>query len=228
MLKIIFLLSFVYSMLLSFEISKNMTFDKKLKPTIMSSSITASMQDIDKIKIQKLFKEAIEISTNKNICTNGSYIISPEYKYIRLKDGLTNKTFNGYTGNIRFDCKFKDTKKIDNIISKMDNISSQKDKLKLTLNPIVWILEENISKEESNKLELKALRYANDYSKYLSDGYSKKCTIKKIDLHGTPNISRPRPLYGAEISMARESISTKPINSELTLKYNASYLFSCN
>ena len=226
MIKVILTLSLIHSILFSFEISKNMTFSKELRPTIMSSTITAIIKDKDKLKIQELFKEVIKISSDEKICTDGSYSISPHYKYIRKKDGLSENIFDGYTGRINFECKFKDTKKIDNIISKMDKVSSKKDKLKLTLNPISWILEEEISKKEIDKLELEALNYTKSYTRYLSDIYSKKCAVKRVDLYNSSNI-RLRSMPREDMAMMKNSITTEPINKDLTLKYSAAYLFSC-
>ena len=214
MFKMVFILTILLSFLNAFEVSKNMSFNKKLTPDTLFASFKIYAEDKSRLNIQKMFQKAIKTSKNEEICTNGSYTISPKYK---------DDIFKGYTGRIGFDCKFKEIKKFDNIISKIDNIN--KDKLKTTLYPLRWILDDNVSNNEIKKLELEALRYASSYAIYLSSVYSKECSVKRVDLH---NALRPSPIFRSESMALKSSVSSEPINSDITLSYSASYLFNCD
>ena len=187
----------------------------------MSTSIVATVEDTNKLKIQKIFQKAIEGSSSEEICTNGSYRISPRYIY---DDG--KRVFLGYQGDITFKCEFEDSKKLDNVINKLDRLTVEKDKVKLIINPISWIADNKTIKQVNKELELEALNYATSYKKFLSDVYKTACNIKEISLNSASTPVYPMPMY----SMMKESKSqtTQPIKSNQTLKSSASYKFECS
>lgn len=221
MKNILILLSLAFSLSNAFEIHKNSEFIKEVEPTKMSTSIIATVEDPNKLKIQRIFQKAIERSESEEICTNGSYRISPRYKYNNRK-----RIFLGYRGDITFKCDFKDSKKLDNVINKLDKITVEKDKLKLIMNPISWIVEKNKIKQVNKELELEALNYAKSYKNFLSSVYEVSCKIKEVSLNSLSRFPYPVPLN----SMMRKSKSqtTQPIKSNHTLRYSASYKFECN
>lgn len=221
MKNIILLLSMIFSLSSAFEVHKSSEFTKEVEPTKMSTSITAIVEDANKLKIQRIFQKAIESADSEDICTNGSYRISPRYEYKNR-----TRTFSGYQGRMVFKCDFHDSKKLDNVINKLDRATVEKDKLKLTMNPISWIVEKETIKQVNKELELEALSYAKSYKSFLSDVYEVGCKIKEVSLNSSSRPQYPVPLHG----MMRESGSqtTKPIKSDHTLKYSASYKFKCS
>ncbi len=220
MKKIIFLAAISVSLLNAFEIHKSNEFTKEVEPTKMSMSILASIDDKSQSKIQSVFKRAILGSQSEKICTNGSYRISPRYTYKQQK-----RTFIGYQGSITFTCEFTDSTKLDRVISKLDSINQEKDKLKLTLNPIKWIVDRNTVKQTNKILELEALNYAKTYNEYLTEVYETTCSIKEVSLNAPSRPNRIVPVYAMARDMKSET--TKPIKSNHTLKYSASYKFEC-
>lgn len=221
MKKSIFLLLMCLSLLNAFEVNKSQEFVKDVEPDIMSTSISATVEDKDKLEIQKIFEKAIEESKSQTTCTNGSYRISPNYSYSEQK-----RVFLGYRGDIQFECKFKDTKNLDFVISKLDSAASQKDKVKLTINPIKWTVDEQTHKEADKELELKALHFAKEYRDFLSGVYLGECKIKEVSLNSTNYFTNQERVYAmAEVA---KSQTTPPIKNTHTIKYNASYKFECN
>ncbi|MCW8955076.1 MAG: SIMPL domain-containing protein [Sulfurimonas sp.] len=220
MKNIILLLSMIFSLSNAFEVHKSSEFVKKVEPTKMSTSITAMVEDTNKLKIQKIFKKAIKNTASEGICANGSYRISPMYEYKKSK-----RIFSGYQGSIIFTCDFTDSKKLDNVIDNLERATVEKDKLKLTINPISWIVEKQALKQVNKELELEALNYAKSYKSFLSDVYEVTCKIKEVLLNPLNSPQYPIALR----SMMRESGSqtTQPIKSEHTIKYSASYKFEC-
>lgn len=220
MKNIILVLIVTFSFLNAFEVNKSKEFSKEIEPTKMSTTIVANMIAKDKLKIQRAFKKAINISDKAKICTNGSYRISPEYSYKNQ-----DRVFIGYQGNIRFKCEFQDTKRFDTIISKLDRITREKDKLKLTINPIQWIIAKKVIEKTNQELELQALYFAKSYKKFLANVYTQKCKIKEVSLNQMTHPTYQRSNYN---SMAKvSSVTTKPIKSNQIIKYSASYKFEC-
>lgn len=220
MKNILLILIVSVSFLNAFEVHKNKEFSKEIEPTKMSTTIVANMIDKDKLSIQRAFKKAINISNKAEICVNGSYGISPEYSYKNQE-----KTFIGYNGNISFKCEFQNTKKFDAIISKLDRIVRKKDKLKLTINPIQWIIGKQTIEKTNQELELEALNFANSYKKFLANVYTQKCNIKEVSLNQMAYPIYQRTNYKG---MAKSSsVTTQPIKSNQNLKYSASYKFEC-
>lgn len=223
MKNIILLLSLIFSVSGAFEINKSKTFTRELEPIKMSSSIFARIESSDKTEIQKVFQESIEGVKLGEICKNGAYRISPIYRHNKHN----KRTFLGYQGNITFKCEFYDVDKFDTVISTLDEISDEKDKLLLTINPISWVVEKKIIQNSNKELELESLHYASSYKKFLSGVYKTACKIKKISLDSLSSPDYPRPMNGV---MMRESRSqtTQPIKSNYTLKYRSSYKFECD
>lgn len=218
--KTLFLIPLIFSLTSAFEVHKSNEFTKEVEPTKMSTSIMATIDDSVKLNIQRVFNKAIEGSKSEEICTNGSYRISPRYVYNKQK-----RSFVGYQGNISFKCEFEDSKRLDKVISKLDKISNKIDKLKLTINPISWIVDKKIMKQTSKELELEALHYAKSYKEFLSKEYETECKIKEVSLN-----SGNSPVYPvARHSMMSEmkSQTTEPIKSNHIIRYGASYKFEC-
>lgn len=221
MKKMIFLLLAGFSLSNAFEVHKSNEFTKEIEPNVMSTSIAASVEDKSKAQIQKIFKKAIEESKSENICTNGSYRISPNYRYVEQK-----RLFLGYRGDIVFECEFEDTKKFDTVISKLDKASNEKDKLKLTINPIQWIVDKKRRKQIKDELELEALYYAKNYKSFLSNVYAKECAIKEVSLNTSQRFVDQERVYMMQSDA--KSRTTAPIKKNHTIGYNASYKFECN
>lgn len=221
-MKNIFLILIVtFNLSNAFEVHKSKEFYKEIEPTKMGTSIVLNMIDKDKLIIQKAFKEAIDISNKAQICTNGSYRISPKYRY---KD--QDRVFVGYQGNLTFKCEFQDTIVFDKINSKLDEITIKKDALKLTINPIQWVIHKKVIEQTNEELELQALHFAKSYTKFLASVYAQQCKIKEVSLN---QITRPIYQRSNYKSMAESaSITTEPIKSNQTIKYSASYKFECD
>lgn len=219
MIKIILLLSILSSFAFSFEIAKSTTFTKNLKAELMHNTIGASIRNANNVLISKLFKEVIQISKDAKICTNGSYSIYPNYSYTKDKNNQSKQVFNGYNGRVNFDCKFEDIKQLDSMIEKMEKVSSNKRGLKLTINPIKWIVKDSTAKIAKDDLELMALKYIYAYQNYLSKVYQKQCDVKKVSLENNKN--------NMPIQISKKSSFSEPIKSDLVVNYRASYLFEC-
>mgnify|MGYP002712041159 CR=1 FL=1 len=220
MRRIVFLFIAGLSLLNAFEIQKHGEFVKEIEPDIMSTSIRAVFEDKNKLEIQNVFEKAIKETKNENICTNGSYRISPNYDYIDKK-----RVFSGYRGEILFECKFQDSKKLDLVISKLDEADDKRGRLKLTLNPIRWIVDEKVQMQADKELELKALYYAKEYRTFLSGVYASKCKIKEVLLNNANIFTNNQREYATTADI--RSKTTAPIKSTHIIKYSASYKFEC-
>ncbi|MDA7817889.1 SIMPL domain-containing protein [Sulfurimonas sp.] len=220
MKKSLFLIILIYVQIFAFEVHKTKEFSLEVEPTKMSTSIVANIYDADKINIQDIFHEAIEGSKREGICTNGSYRISPRYVYNKQV-----RTFVGYQGNITFTCEFEDSEKLDNVISHLNSLNNKQEILKLTINPILWIVQEEVVKEKNKVLELQALNFSKDYRKFLSDEYESTCKIQEVVLNPQNRPIHPMPRHA--LMSESKSRTTKPINTNHTLKFSAFYKFEC-
>ena len=110
----------------------------------------------------------------------------------------------------------------------MDKITPKKDTLKLTINPIRWIVKDSSSKAAKDELELMALKYIYAYQTYLSKVYEKQCTTKKVSLANNSNtVPITRNLQKQSMQLSQSMEMTEPIKSDFIVRYNASYVFEC-
>lgn len=228
MFRLILATTLIITGVFGFEVEKHAIFTKNITPSLMSASFSATMKANDKSKINKAFKKAIDIAKKNNVCKNGSYRIYPAYSYTRDKNGKNIRVFDGYSGNIHFECKFTDTKIFDKILDNIEKSSSRKNTLKLSINPIRWVLQKDVEQKGYDELELMALRYPAKYEQFLSQVYQKRCLRKKITLLDKNNpVSIAPTLRKQTMRLTQNDSIAKPIKSDFTLRYNASYIFEC-
>ncbi|MBY0540064.1 MAG: SIMPL domain-containing protein, partial [Campylobacterales bacterium] len=130
----------------SYELNFNKSFSKVVNPDLLTTNITISVEKKDENKVNveiEKFNDLIK-KTNDVTLKNGSFTLSPKYKYYDNK-----QEFIGYVGNLRYSAESKNAKELnsfmDSLISLKDSIKSED--VKLNISNVAW----NISDDLQNK-----------------------------------------------------------------------------
>lgn len=196
------------------EINKNKTFTIQSEEKNLKTSFRINMQLKSENRIESTFKRAIKLSNRSDICTGGSYTVSPHYKYENSK-----RIKDGYRGNISFDCTFQDKENYEKLIDKIKKLKN----IQLSQNRI-----NIVAVDKSKELEQISFEYASNYIHELHN-YFVNC---KVELINVLSYHQPasRPYYlRANKSIQEESDTTvtSPIKKGLTQSLNVEYKFNC-
>lgn len=209
-------------------INTNISLDIDLEPNIMQASFTYQNTSKTPEPLLDAFSKINDtvVAFNKKYnnthtkCKGGQNRISPQYSY---KNSV--RKFEHYSGSLSYTCRFSDIKAYNTLIG-MSMFGSEK----ITLNPIQWILSDDITTKAKEKLTdelfIEIKRKASHYSSLLD----KSCHISKINL-GHQNIPSPRPMLQREsvdMVMAKSVSNFQPTKDSQTIKRNASVTYICD
>ena len=211
----------------SYELNFNKSFTKVVNPDLLTTNITISVEKKDENKVNSEIEKFNEFlkKTNEVTLKNGSFTLSPKYKYHDNK-----QEFLGYVGNLRYTAESKDAKQIntfmDELISIKEKIKS--DDVKLNLSNLSWRISEDLQNKSFDDLRLESIMWIESYSNTLSAKLSKKCEVKKINI----NEYNGRNIVYARSEMALSSMSkvaadVAPVNSEQNITVNPTFLLEC-
>ena len=163
--------------------------------------------------------------TNDVTLKNGSFTLSPKYKYHDNK-----QEFIGYVGNLRYTAESKNAKDLngfmDKLISIKENIKSEE--VKLNISNISWKTSDDLQNKSLDALRLEAIHWVDSYSKSLSTQVSKYCEISKINIF--ESISGNVTYARAEMSslgMSKMAADVAPISSEQNITINPNFILEC-
>ena len=211
----------------SYELNLNKGFSKVVNPDLLTTSIDVSIEKKDEnavnIEIEK-FNNFIKKTTNVTL-KNGSFTLSPKYKYYDNK-----QEFIGYIGNIRYSAESKDAKELNTFMDKLISIkdSIKSDDVKLNISNVAWKISDDLQNKSFDDLRLDAIHWVEVYSKSLSISISKNCEVTKINISetNTGNIAyaRSEMLYS---TMSKKVADVVPMNSEQNITISPDFVLEC-
>ncbi|MDD3056420.1 MAG: SIMPL domain-containing protein [Aliarcobacter sp.] len=211
----------------SYELNFNKSFTKVVNPDLLTTNITISVEKKDENKVNseiEKFNDFLKKTTDVTL-KNGSFTLSPKYKYHDNK-----QEFLGYVGNLRYTAESKNAKDLngfmDKLISIKENIKSEE--VKLNIANISWNISDNLQNKSFDELRLEAINWIDNYAKTLSSQVSKYCEVSKINIFetNTGNVVYARAEM-ASLSMSKMAADVAPISSEQNITINPNFILEC-
>lgn len=211
----------------SYELNFNKSFTKVVNPNLLTTNITISVEKKDENKVNieiEKFNDFIK-KANDIVLKNGSFTLSPKYKYHDNK-----QEFVGYIGNLRYLAESKNAKDLnsfmDKLISIKDNIKS--DDVKLNISNVSWNTSDDLQNKSFDDLRLEAINWIDGYSKSLSNTIIKQCEVSKINIFetNTGNVVYARTEM-AYSSMQKSIADVSPLSSEQNITINPNFILEC-
>ena len=211
----------------SYELNFNKSFSKVVNPDLLTTQINISVEKKDESIVNSEIEKFNDfIKQNKTIILkNGSFTLSPKYKYYNNK-----QVFVGYVGNLRYTAESEKAKEL-NIF--MDELISIKDKsnsedVKLNISNVSWKISDELQNKTYDELRLDSIIWIQAYANSLSSKLSRTCEVKAINV----NESHNGPIMYARAEMAYSSMSKSvadvaPISSEQDITINPNFIMEC-
>lgn len=216
MKKILFLISICVN-IFSYEIDMQQSFTKEIKPKELgvAISISTKAKDLDDV-LNRLNDYSAFIKSYKTqgfFISGGRFDTFPNYVYKH-----SQRVKVGYRGNMRFEIKSKNSKRLNNFISQLTAKNSLND-VDLSISSLDWKVSQNDIKKAKESLRLEAIHWAKEYAQKLSNDTNEQCFIKKIDFG---SINYTQPVYRGMV----EEVPI-PIKNKQKYKINANFVFEC-
>jgi predicted secreted protein len=211
----------------SYELNFNKSFSKVVNPDLLTTNITISVEKKDENKVNveiEKFNDLIK-KTNDVTLKNGSFTLSPKYKYYDNK-----QEFIGYVGNLRYSAESKNAKELNSFMDKLitlkDSIKSED--VKLNISNVAWNISDDLQNKSFEGLRFEAITWIDSYAKILSGQVSKFCEISKINIFesNTGNVVYARAEM-AYSTMAKSVANVAPISSEQNITINPNFILEC-
>lgn len=211
----------------SYELNFNKSFTKVVNPDLLTTNITISVEKKDENKVNseiEKFNDFLKKTTDVTL-KNGSFTLSPKYKYHDNK-----QEFTGYVGNLRYTAESKNAKDLnifmDKLISIKENIKSEE--VKLNISNVYWKTSDELENKSFDELRLEAINWIDGYAKTLSSQVSKYCEVSKINIFdtNTGNVVYARAEM-ASLGMSKMAADVAPISSEQNITINPNFVLEC-
>ncbi len=211
----------------SYELNFNKSFTKVVNPDLLTTNITISVEKKDENKVNSeiekfndFFKKTSDITLK-----NGSFTLSPKYKYHDNK-----QEFLGYIGNLRYTAESKNAKDLnvfmDKLISIKDNIKSEE--VKLNISNVSWKISDELENKSFDELRLEAINWIDGYAKTLSSQVSKYCEVSKINIF---EVNTGNAVYSraemASLGMSKMAADMAPISADQNITINPNFVLEC-
>ena len=211
----------------SYELNFNKSFTKVVNPDLLTTNITISVEKKDENKVNSEIEKFNDFlkKTSDVTLKNGSFTLSPKYKYHDNK-----QEFLGYVGNLRYTAESKNAKDLnvfmDKLISIKDNIKS--DEVKLNISNVSWKTSDALENKNFDELRLEAINWIDSYAKTLSSQVSKYCEVSKINIFetNTGNLTYARAEM-AYSGMSKMAADIAPMSSEQNITINPNFILEC-
>jgi len=217
------LMALVPSALFSYEVSFDKKFTKIVTPDLLTTFVTVKVEDDDETFINnkiEIFNEYIK--SNKTITKkDGTYTLSPKYRYYKDK-----QEFTGYVGNLRYQIKTDDAKRINKFFDQLIVLKQKADsrKVKLNISNVNWIVSPALYNENIDKLRLEAIVWINSYATTLSQSLNRTCEVKNINISNLSN----NFLRASSMSAYSDKAShVAPIRSKKDITINPRFVLEC-
>jgi len=208
--------------LFSYEVSFNKKFSKAVTPDLLTTFVTVNVEDDDEVFINnkiEIFNEYIK--SNKTITKkNGTYTLSPKYRYYKDK-----QEFTGYVGNLRYQIKTDDAKRINKFFDQLIVLKQKADsrKVKLNISNVTWIVSPALYNEILDSLRLEAIRWINGYTTSLSQTINKSCEVKKININNINN----NILRANAMAFSDKASHVAPERSDKEISISPNFVMEC-
>ena len=103
----------------SYEVNFNKSFSKVVNPDLLTTNITINIEKKDENKVNSEIEKFNDFfkKTNDVTLKNGSFTLSPKYKYHDNK-----QEFLGYIGSLRYSAESKNAKDLNTFMDKLISI----------------------------------------------------------------------------------------------------------
>ena len=211
----------------SYELNFNKSFTKVVNPDLLTTNITISVEKKDENKVNsgiEKFNDFLKKTSDVTL-KNGSFTLSPKYKYHDNK-----QEFLGYVGNLRYTAESKNAKDLnvfmDKLISIKENIKSEE--VKLNISNVSWKTSDELENKSFDELRLESINWIDGYAKTLSSQVSKYCEVSKINIFETNagNVVYARAEM-ASLGMSKMAADVAPISSEQNITINPNFILEC-
>ncbi len=211
----------------SYELNFNKSFTKVVNSDLLTTNITISVEKKDENKVNSEIEKFNDFlkKTNDVTLKNGSFTLSPKYKYHDNK-----QEFLGYVGSLRYTAESKNAKDLngfmDKLISIKENIKSEE--VKLNISNVSWKTSDQLENKSFDELRLEAITWIDGYAKTLSSQVSKYCEVSKINIFetNTGNVVYARAEM-ASLGMSKMAADVAPISSEQNITINPNFILEC-
>ncbi|MDD5406307.1 MAG: SIMPL domain-containing protein [Sulfurovaceae bacterium] len=174
----LFLLSinFLYSQT---EIIFSRTFEKKIKPDTVTTSVGISSQKLSQEKtIEKLTKISDFMNSIKYLkVSGGEYSVNPHIVYDKDKSHQ-----EGYDGYISYGISSKNPNDLNKLIRDIQRLGDE-EKLAVTISSVSWQIdnEKQALALDNDSLRLDAIIWAKEYANKLSYKIKANCSVSRVD-----------------------------------------------
>lgn len=211
----------------SYELNFNKNFSKVVNPDLLTTQINISVEKKDENKVNVEIEKFNDFIKSKNGVTikNGSYTLSPRYKYYNNK-----QEFIGYVGNLRYTAESSNAKELNIFMDKLITINdaTKSEDVKLNISNVSWKVSDELQNSSYDELRLESIIWLESYAKTLSSKLSKFCEVKNINVNESNNgnimYARSEMAYS---SMAKSVADVTPVSSEQNISINPNFVLEC-
>lgn len=211
----------------SYEVNFNKSFSKVVNPDLLTTNITINIEKKDENKVNSEIEKFNDFfkKTNDVTLKNGSFTLSPKYKYHDNK-----QEFLGYIGSLRYSAESKNAKDLNTFMDKLISIkeSIKSEDVKLNISNVSWNISDDLQNKSFDALRLESINWVESYAKSLSSQVSKYCEVSKINISESNNgnvvYSRAEMAYSGMLKMAAD---VAPISSEQNITINPNFVLEC-
>ena len=211
----------------SYELNFNKSFTKVVNPDLLTTNITISVEKKDENKVNSEIEKFNDFlkKTNDITLKNGSFTLSPKYKYHDNK-----QEFIGYVGNLRYTAESKNAKDLNTFMDKLISIKEgiKSEDVKLNISNVSWNISDDLQNKSFDALRLESINWVESYAKSLSSQVSKYCEVSKINISESNNgnvvYARAEMAYSGMLKMAAD---VAPISSEQNITINPNFVLEC-
>lgn len=211
----------------SYEVNFNKSFSKVVNPDLLTTNITINIEKKDENKVNSEIEKFNDFlkKTNDVTLKNGSFTLSPKYKYHDNK-----QEFLGYIGSLRYSAESKNAKDLNTFMDKLISIkeSIKSEDVKLNISNVSWNISDDLQNKSFDALRLESINWVESYAKSLSSQVSKYCEVSKINISESNNgnvvYARAEMAYSGMLKMAAD---VAPISSEQNITINPNFVLEC-
>ena len=211
----------------SYELNFNKSFSKVVNPDLLTTNITINIEKKDESKVNSEIEKFNDFlkKTNDVTLKNGSFTLSPKYKYHDNK-----QEFLGYIGSLRYSVESKNAKDLNTFMDKLISIkeSIKSEDVKLNISNVSWNISDDLQNKSFDALRLESINWVESYAKSLSSQVSKYCEVSKINISESNNgnvvYARAEMAYSGMLKMAAD---VAPISSEQNININPNFVLEC-
>ncbi|MCK5293909.1 MAG: SIMPL domain-containing protein [Arcobacteraceae bacterium] len=203
--------------LFSYELNFSKKFSTQISPDILNSYINVTVQNKDERYINdniELFNDYLK-DNDEIIKQNGSYTLTPKYKYINNK-----QKFLGYMGILNYSITSSTAIVMNEFIKETMELKGKIASKNITvrISNLSWKISDKLYNDNLDNLRLLAINWIELYSKNLN----RQCIIKSIKIEGKDN-NRPRGI--SLMSKSLSNITPLQVQKEITI--NPNYTLEC-